>query len=396
MSAPAFWQRRGVLAGVAFPLAQLFGALARWRRKALCPQRLPVPVIVVGNIAVGGSGKTPVVDWLVGVLRARGWHPGIVSRGHGGRIEGVAAVPAEGDPALYGDEPVLLARLTGCPLVIGRDRPAAGSELLRLHPECDVIVADDGMQHYRLGRDLEIAVVDEATLGNRWLLPAGPLREPLSRLAVSAFSVENPRGFGLMQRTRDFGRYEDLDDRYELRPSGWVETRGDWGKGHVELVEIPTPDETNDNIVAFWSPEKQPEPGQSLDLEYRLHFSMDEPSLHDPELAWVQQTRISTGDVKQANLIRQPDGSTALVVDFVGPVLEKLAEDAPVSTRVSVDDNAELVENNLRYNTVTKGWRLTLRVKVRDPARPVEMRAALVDGDKTLSETWTYQIPPHE
>lgn len=83
-------------------------------------------------------------------------------------------------------------------------------------------------------------------------------------------------------------------------------------------------------------------------------------------------------------------------MDFVGPVLEQLAEDAPVSTRVSVDDNAELVENNLRYNTVTKGWRLTLRVKVRDPARPVEMRAALVDGDKTLSETWTYQIAPHE
>ncbi len=222
-----------------------------------------------------------------------------------------------------------------------------------------------------------------------------PLNNP-KRLAVSAFSVENPRGFGLMQRTRDFNRYEDLDDRYELRPSGWVETRGDWGKGHVELIEIPTPDETNDNIVAFWSPEKQPEPGQSLDLEYRLHFSMDEPSLHDPELAWVQQTRISTGDVKQANLIRQPDGSTALIVDFVGPVLEQLAEDAPVSTRVSVDDNAELVENNLRYNTVTKGWRLTLRVKVRDPARPVEMRAALVDGEKTLSETWTYQIAPHE
>src|SRR3546814_5391508 len=80
-----------------------------------------------------------------------------------------------------------------------------------------------------------------------------------------------------MQRTRDFNRYEDLDDRYELRPSGWVETRGDWGKDHVELIEIPTPDETNDNIVAFWSPEKQPEPGQSLDLEYRLHFSMDAP-----------------------------------------------------------------------------------------------------------------------
>ncbi len=199
-----------------------------------------------------------------------------------------------------------------------------------------------------------------------------------------------------MQRTREFNRYEDLDDRYELRPSGWVETRGDWGKGHVELVEIPTPDETNDNIVAFWSPEKQPEPGQPLDLEYRLHFSMDEPSLHDPQLAWAQQTRVSAGDVKQANLIRQADGSTALVVDFVGPVLAKLPEDAPVTTRVSVDDNAELVENNLRYNPVSKGWRMTLRLKVRDPRRPVEMRAALVDGEKTLSETWTYQIPPHE
>src|SRR3546814_13534798 len=122
---------------------------------------------------------------------------------------------------------------------------------------------------------------------------------------------------------------------------------------------------------------------------------MDEPSLHDPELAWVQQTRISTGYVKQANLIRQPDGSTALVVDFVGPVLEKLAEDAPVSTRVSVDDNAELVENNMRYNTVTKGWRLTLRGQVRDPARTCDMRSARVDGDKTLSAIRTYHIPPH-
>ena len=222
-----------------------------------------------------------------------------------------------------------------------------------------------------------------------------PLNNP-KNLAVSTYQVNNPKGFGLLQRGREFARYEDLDDRYELRPSAWIEPKGDWGKGHVELVEIPTPDETNDNIVAFWSPEKQPEPGQPLDLEYRLHFSMDEPSLHDPQLAWAQQTRVSAGDVKQANLIRQADGSTALVVDFVGPVLAKLPEDAPVTTRVSVDDNAELVENNLRYNPVSKGWRMTLRLKVRDPRRPVEMRAALVDGEKTLSETWTYQIPPHE
>ena len=222
-----------------------------------------------------------------------------------------------------------------------------------------------------------------------------PLNNP-KRLATSSFSVENPRGFGLLQRTRDFGRYEDLDDRYDLRPSGWVEPKGDWGKGRVELIEIPTPDETNDNIVAFWVPDERPQPGKPLDLSYRLHFTMDEPAMHDPELAWVQQTRLSAGDVKQSNLIRQPDGSTALIVDFVGPNLAALPEDAPVSTRVSVDDNGELVENNLRYNPVRKGWRLTLRLKVRDPKRPVELRAALVDGEKTLSETWSYQIPTNE
>jgi len=184
--APAFWQGRGLRAQLLRPLSLLFALLARRRRAAAEPQRLPVPVIVVGNIAVGGSGKTPVVDWLAGVLRAAGHRPGIVSRGHGGQVSaqgGVARVPADGDPARYGDEPVLLARLTGCPLVIGRDRPAAARELLRLHPECDVLIADDGMQHYRLARDVEVAVVDDATLGNRLLLPAGPLREPLARLA---------------------------------------------------------------------------------------------------------------------------------------------------------------------------------------------------------------------
>ena len=183
--APAFWLQRGPVAQILRPLACLFGALAAQRRRSVQPERLPLPVIVVGNIAVGGSGKTPVVDWLASVLRGAGRHPGIVSRGHGGQIsaEGrVAMVPREGDPVLYGDEPVLLARLTGCPLVIGRDRPAAARELMRVHPECDVLIADDGMQHYRLGRDIEIAVVDEATLGNRLLLPAGPLREPLARL----------------------------------------------------------------------------------------------------------------------------------------------------------------------------------------------------------------------
>ncbi|SDZ14226.1 glucan biosynthesis protein G [Pseudomonas sp. NFIX28] len=204
-----------------------------------------------------------------------------------------------------------------------------------------------------------------------------PLNNP-KHLAVSNFSVENPRGFGLLQRGRDFSHYEDLDDRYDKRPSAWIEPKGDWGKGTVDLVEIPTADETNDNIVAFWSPEKQPEPGQPFDFAYRLHWTLDEASLHSPDSAWVQQTLRSTGDVKQSNLIRQPDGSVAYLVDFEGPSLAALPEDTEVRSQVSVGDNAELVENSVRYNPETKGWRLTLRMKIKDPSKSTEMRAALV------------------
>jgi tetraacyldisaccharide 4'-kinase len=185
---PSHWQRRGPLAWVLLPLAGLFALVAALRRRAyragwLRVEHLPVPVVVVGNIGVGGSGKTPVVLWLVELLRSAGFRPGIISRGYGGSETGVAVVPPEGEPARYGDEPVLLARLAGCPVAVGADRPAAGRHLLVIHPECDVIVSDDGLQHYRLGRDVELVVVDEAVLGNRLPLPAGPLREGLVRLA---------------------------------------------------------------------------------------------------------------------------------------------------------------------------------------------------------------------
>ena len=204
-----------------------------------------------------------------------------------------------------------------------------------------------------------------------------PLNNP-KHLSVSNFSVENPRGFGLLQRGRHFSHYEDLDDNYEKRPSAWIEPEGDWGKGTVDLVEIPTADETNDNIVAFWSPEKMPEPGQPLDVSYRLHWTMDEAALHSDDSAWVMQTLRSTGDVKQSNLIRQPDGSVAYLVDFQGPSLAKLLPDATVRSQVSVGDNAEVVENSVRYNPYTKGWRLTLRLKIKDAGKATEMRAALV------------------
>ncbi|MDT3230197.1 glucan biosynthesis protein G [Pseudomonas sp. rhizo25] len=204
-----------------------------------------------------------------------------------------------------------------------------------------------------------------------------PLNNP-KHLSVSNFSVENPRGFGLLQRGRNFSHYEDLDDNYDKRPSAWIEPEGDWGKGTVDLVEIPTADETNDNIVAFWSPAELPEVGKPLDIAYRLHWTLDDAAFHSPESAWVKQTLRSTGDVKQSNLIRQPDGSVAYLVDFEGPSLKKLLPDAPVRSQVSVGDNAELVENSVRYNEHTKGWRLTLRMKIKDAGKPTEMRAALV------------------
>ena len=222
-----------------------------------------------------------------------------------------------------------------------------------------------------------------------------PLNNP-KHLAVSTFTVENPRGFGLLQRGRDFDKYQDLDDRYDMRPSGWIEPKGDWGKGRVELVEIPTSDETNDNIVAFWTPESLPEPGKVMNFSYRLHFTRDESALHSPETAYVKSTLRSTGDVKQSNLVRQPDGTVAFIVDFVGPEMSKLPQNSPVTPQVSIGNNGELVENSVRYNPVTKGWRLVLRVRVKDNKQPTEMRAALVNGDKTLTETWSNQLPANE
>jgi tetraacyldisaccharide 4'-kinase len=182
------WQRLTWLSVALLPLAGLFALLAVGRRLAyslglLRSVRLPVPVVIVGNISVGGTGKTPLVLWLADALRARGFTPGVVSRGYRGR--GILSeVAPDSDPAAVGDEPVLLARRCRCPLWVGRDRAAAARSLLQRCPGVNVIVSDDGLQHYALARDFEIAVVDGGRgLGNGLLLPAGPLREPASRLA---------------------------------------------------------------------------------------------------------------------------------------------------------------------------------------------------------------------
>lgn len=178
------------------PLHALFVFLSWCRRLAYrsglrAVVRLPVPVVVVGNLVVGGTGKTPLVLWLAEQLRQRGRYPGIVSRGYGGAGTGVRAVGADAAAAEVGDEPLLLARRCGLPVWVGADRVAAGRALLAAHPEVDVLIADDGLQHYRLGRDAEIAVFDSRGAGNGWCLPLGPLRERLSRLDTVSALVFN-------------------------------------------------------------------------------------------------------------------------------------------------------------------------------------------------------------
>ncbi len=165
-------------------LERLFAGISRRRRRRLSAAavRLSKPVIVVGNIAVGGSGKTPLTIALVEWLRGQGWRPGVISRGYGGSTRGVHRVLPSDDPAVTGDEPLLIAQRTGAPVVIGRDRVAAGQAMLR-DTDVDIVIADDGLQHYRLARDVEIAVVDgRRRSGNGRLLPAGPLREAVARL----------------------------------------------------------------------------------------------------------------------------------------------------------------------------------------------------------------------
>jgi tetraacyldisaccharide 4'-kinase len=181
------WQRRGALAWLLSPLSVLHYVVYVARRAlyalgVLRQTRLDVPVVVIGNLYVGGTGKTPLTIELTRALAARGWRPGIVSRGYG-TAGAVARIVRTDDSAReVGDEPLLMARTTQAPVAVARDRAAAVRLLRARHPECDVAIADDGLQHWPLARDMEIALLNYRGLGNGWLLPAGPLREPGDRL----------------------------------------------------------------------------------------------------------------------------------------------------------------------------------------------------------------------
>jgi tetraacyldisaccharide 4'-kinase len=190
------WRSRGPLAGALWPLSLLYRAAAGAHRLLYASglkrvQRLPVPVIIVGNVVAGGAGKTPVVIAVVEHLRGRGLAVGVVARGYGRQGSACTEVRQADDPARVGDEPLLVKHRTGVPVFVASRRIEAGRALLQAHPATQVIVSDDGLQHHALARDLEICVFDARGVGNGWLLPAGPLRQPWPR---TVDLVLKPRG----------------------------------------------------------------------------------------------------------------------------------------------------------------------------------------------------------
>jgi tetraacyldisaccharide 4'-kinase len=189
------WYSRNPLSTALRPLSWLYRLLIAARRGCYSLglrqiTRLKAPVIVVGNVTVGGTGKTPFVIWLADTLAREGYAPGIVARGYRGRARHwPQQVRPDADPIMVGDEALVLARRCACPVAVGPDRVAAAEALLRYH-RCDIIISDDGLQHYALGRDIEIVMIDGVRrFGNGYCLPAGPLREPVKRLEAADFVV---------------------------------------------------------------------------------------------------------------------------------------------------------------------------------------------------------------
>jgi tetraacyldisaccharide 4'-kinase len=236
------WYRRGALAWLLWPASLLFRFLVFFRKLLYQVRVLPshhpgIPVIVVGNLVAGGSGKTPLVLWIAEFLKGKGWSPAIVSRGYGVRLEAPRAATIGADAAEVGDEPILLARRSGCPVWVGPDRPRVIAALRAQHPEVDLLILDDGLQHYRLRRDLEIAVVDARAFGNGFLLPAGPLREPRSRLRSVAAVVSHAspvKGYAMQLEGETLHRMTDSRERRSVRAFAGEKVHAVAGIGHPD------------------------------------------------------------------------------------------------------------------------------------------------------------------
>jgi periplasmic glucans biosynthesis protein len=221
-----------------------------------------------------------------------------------------------------------------------------------------------------------------ATGDGEWLWR--PLLNP-KQILTTSFGMRELRGFGLIQRDRNFANYEDSEARYELRPSAWIEPVGSWGPGRVELVQINTPDESNDNIVAYWVPEKQPPRGRPLDFAYRLHWQGAQ--MQRPPGAWATQTRAGRGYRELAEDEQQ------YIVDFAGPSLAALPADATVKAIVTAPANGQILESNVYRVEATGAWRMTVRVRQLQPDQPTELRAFLQTGANVLTETWSNILP---
>jgi len=208
-----------------------------------------------------------------------------------------------------------------------------------------------------------------------------PVGNP-QKLRVSYYPLENPRGFGLLQRDRNFYNYEDLETRHELRPNAWITPVGDWGKGQVKLVEIPSQKEANDNIVAYWISGRSPSAGQGFELAYKISFQSDEPL--DASLGCATAMRIGDGDKEDWKRI---------IVDFEGARIKSLPEGAPVNASIRIGPDGQLMQHHLVKNGVTGGWRLSFQVKP-PKGKPLELRALLEKDRNALTETWSYQLEP--
>jgi glucans biosynthesis protein len=222
-----------------------------------------------------------------------------------------------------------------------------------------------------------------ATGDGEWLWR--PLINPNAPLTTS-FAMRDLGGFGLLQRDRSFSSYEDPEARYDLRPSAWVEPIGSWGPGRVELVQLHTPNETNDNVVAYWVPERLPARGEPLDFAYRLHWQ-GARVVQRPPGAWVVQSRVGRGYRELA------DDEHQFMVDFMGPSLAALPASAPVTAVVSAPTNGAILETNAYHVEATGAWRMMVLVKQLDATQPVELRGYLQNGSDVLTETWSNLIP---
>ena len=278
------WQQDSHWLKLLLPLSWLFRVISSWRRRYLQSryqgQCFDAPVVIVGNISVGGSGKTPLILALISACKQRGFKPGVVSRGYGGKAPSYPlAVTAETSVAESGDEPLLIAKLAQCPVVVHADRNAAVAHLLS-HNDCDLVFSDDGLQHYRLHRDIEIVVVDgQRGFGNGRCLPAGPLRESPRRLQQADFVVVNGgTGAALVSGNIPSAQMQIAPRRMTQLNSGISQSIGQW------LIEHQV--KTVHAVAAIGNPQRFADTLASLGLEVELHSHDDHQALSAGDLSF--------------------------------------------------------------------------------------------------------------